>query len=262
MPNNEAVSRPRSRTIYSRWRDRAIIWAALVGITVIAWLYLAWMPMSSSDFGTFGSRIFVIMTPGLSDAVLMFLMWAVMMVAMMLPSAAPMIDTYTQMVRSRESSSSTSRVTLFGAGYMVAWTAFSVAATAAQLILQRSGAISSALIAVPTLGALMLIVAGVYQLTPLKNLCLTRCRTPLGFLMTEWREGARGAFVMGVRHGMMCVGCCWMLMLLLFVFGVMNLVWVAVLSIFVILEKSLPAGRLIARGSGIAMLAGGLALLI
>ncbi len=246
----------------SGWRDRAVVLTALAAITTIAWLYLMWMPMSSSDFGNFGSRVLGLMAPDLKNAVLMFLMWSVMMVAMMLPSAAPMIDTYARIVHSRENSSPSFCVALFGTGYLIVWTIFSGAATSAQLLLQRSGAVNGALMAAPALSALMLIAAGIYQLTPLKNLCLTRCRTPLGFLMTEWREGSRGALLMGMRHGVMCVGCCWMVMFLLFIFGVMNLIWIAALSVFVILEKSLPGGRLIARSSGIAMLAGGIALLL
>jgi predicted metal-binding membrane protein len=115
---------------------------------------------------------------------------------------------------------------------------------------------------VPLISAGLLILAGLYQVTPLKNLCLTGCRTPIGFFMTEWRNGASGALRMGLRHGVMCLGCCWMLMLLLFVFGVMNLIWIAALSIFVLLEKLLPHGRLIARGSGVAMIAAGVTLLI
>lgn len=262
MANEQAHVTRSPHAITFCWRDRAITWISLAAITAIAWLYLAWMPMSSSDFGAFGARVLAAMTPGVSNAVLMFLMWTVMMVAMMLPSAAPMIDTYARIAHSGARPSSSFRVTLFAAGYLLAWTAFSAVATGVQLMLQTSGAINGALIAAPALGASILIVAGIYQLTPLKNLCLTKCRTPLGFLMTEWREGTSGAMRMGMRHGVMCIGCCWMLMLLLFVFGVMNLVWVAVLSIFVILEKSLPGGRIIARGSGIAMLAGGIALLI
>jgi predicted metal-binding membrane protein len=244
------------------WRARVILWFALLAITLIAWAYLFWMPMAPGDFGAVGRRLFSAMSPRVADALLMLAMWIIMMVAMMLPSAAPMIDTYARIVRTRAPASANARIWLFTAGYLLAWTIFSIVATAAQLLLQKTGVINNALTAAPVFGAILLIVAGVYQLSPLKNLCLTGCRSPLGFLTTHWREGGGGALRMGLSHGLFCLGCCWMLMALLFVFGVMNLAWVAALSVFVILEKSLPGGRLLARLSGIAMLAGGLALLI
>jgi len=242
-------------------RDRAVLWGSLGAITALAWLYLAWMPMSAGDFGGRAARLLSAVSPGTAEAALMFLMWAVMMVAMMVPSAAPMIETYARIARGRSARPGYC-VGLFAAGYLAIWTGFSVVATAAQIALQRAGVVSGALTATPVVSAALLIVAGLYQVTPLKDVCLSRCRSPLGFLMTEWREGPAGACVMGLRHGAMCVGCCWMLMLLLFVFGVMNLIWVAALSVFVLLEKSLPAGRLVARASGFAMLAGGIALLV
>lgn len=237
------------------WRDRACLWGSLGAITTLAWLYLAWMPMSASDFGGQAARLLGVVSPGTAGAVLMFMMWAVMMVAMMVPSAAPMIETYARIVRGRGPHSGY-RVGLFAIGYLTIWTGFSAGATAAQAALQRAGMVSGALTATPYLSAALLIAAGLYQVTPLKNVCLSKCRSPLGYLLTTWREGARGALFMGMHHGATCVGCCWMVMLLLFVFGVMNLIWVAALSIFVVLEKSLPAGRLIARISGYAMLAG------
>jgi predicted metal-binding membrane protein len=237
-----------------------VLWGGLGAITLLGWLYLLWMPMAPDDFGSAGRSILGMMPASVADAALMFLMWAVMMVAMMLPSAAPMIDTYASINRGNIRGN-TGSPWMFASGYLVVWTVFSAAATAGQIVLQRLGVLSPALIAKPTLGALLLILAGTYQATPLKNACLTQCRSPLGFFMTGWRDGPRGALAMGLRHGVMCVGCCGALMLLLFVFGVMNLVWVAGLSIFVLLEKYLPAGNLIARISGIAMVAGGVALL-
>ncbi|MGH7880582.1 MAG: DUF2182 domain-containing protein, partial [Candidatus Binataceae bacterium] len=190
---------------------------------------------------------------------LMFLMWAVMMVAMMLPSAAPMIETYTRVAPARGAAAG--RVWIFAAGYVVIWTAFSAIATVAQLWLQRLGVVTNAMTATPVVGAVLLLAAGVYQLTPLKTLCLSQCRSPVGFLMTHWRAGSSGAFRMGLQHGVICFGCCAMLMILLFVFGVMNLVWVAALALLVLLEKVLPGGRLIARVSGLAMVAAGVILL-
>jgi predicted metal-binding membrane protein len=251
--------RPALRAIHLS--ERLVLWSGLGAITLLGWLYLVWMPMAPGDFGSVGRSILRMMPASVADAALMFLMWAVMMVAMMLPSAAPMIETYARLVAGRGEHPGL-RVWIFAAGYLVAWTLFSGVATAAQLSMQRIGAVTGAMTATPIVGAALLIMAGAYQLTPLKNACLTRCRTPLGFLMSEWRDGAAGALMMGVRHGAICLGCCSMLMILLFVFGVMNLVWVAALSIFVVLEKLLPGGRLIARVSGVAMLAAGLAILM
>lgn len=242
-------------------RERLALWCGLGAATIIAWLYLVWMPMSPGDLGSIGMRILGTMPPTVADATLMFLMWAVMMVAMMLPSAAPMIETYARVAAGRGASARLS-VWVFTAGYLVIWTVFSAVATAEQLLLQQVGIVTGAMTATPIVAAVILITAGVYQVTPVKNLCLSRCRSPIGFLTTEWREGVAGAFRMGLRHGILCAGCCGMLMLLLFVFGVMNLVWVAALSILILLEKLLPGGRLIARVSGVAMLAGGLAMLM
>lgn len=244
------------------WRDRVVLWTVLAALVAIAWAYLFWMPMEQADFGAVGKRLFSTMTPGTTEALLMFAMWAVMMVAMMLPSAGPMVDTFARIARARDATAAKLQIPAFVAGYLIIWTLFSVIATAAQLLLQRSGVVNPALTAVPVLDAVLLILAGLYQLTPFKNRCLTGCRSPLGFLMTDWRDGARGALKMGLRHGLFCLGCCSMLMLLLFVFGVMNLAWVAILSIFVLLEKALPGGRFLARAGGIAMLAGGIALLL
>jgi predicted metal-binding membrane protein len=140
------------------------------------------------------------------------------------------------------------------------WTLFSAAATAGQIALQRGALITSGFVTTPLISGIILAIAGLYQLTPLKQTCLSHCRSPIGFFMTEWRDGAAGAFKMGLKHGAFCVGCCWMLMALLFVLGVMNLLWVAAISVFVLLEKVTPYGRAIARVTGVAMLASGIAL--
>jgi predicted metal-binding membrane protein len=189
----------------------------------------------------------------------MFLMWAVMMVAMMLPSAAPMLSTYARIAPTREGSRAY-HVWMFAGGYFVVWTAFSLAATVLQYALQNAAIISNGLRTTSLAGGVILAVAGIYQLTPLKNVCLKRCRTPIGFFMTNWRGGARGAFAMGLEHGALCTGCCWMLMVLLFVAGVMNLAWVAAISVLVLLEKAAPYGRAIALASGVAMIAAGVVL--
>jgi predicted metal-binding membrane protein len=261
MADDETAPEVRDRAASCGWRDRAILWSSLAAITLIAWLYLLRMPMSAADLGGLAQRALTTVPPTLVAGGLTFMMWAVMMVAMMLPSAAPMIENYATIVRYR-TAAPWWHVALFTAGYIVVWTLFSVFATIGQLLLQRVGMVTNAMTTVPLISACLLILAGIYQITPLKDLCLTGCRSPIGFFMTEWRDGPSGALRMGLRNGVMCVGCCWLLMILLFVFGVMNLIWIAALSAFVLLEKLLPSGRLIARGSGVAMIAAGIALLI
>jgi len=227
--------------------DRIVLWGGIVIITALAWIYLVVMPMGSPSW--------------LIDATLMFLMWAVMMVAMMLPSAAPMLSMYARVASGREGSRAY-HVWMFAAGYFVVWTGFSLAATALQYALQNVAIVSNQMRTGPLAGGIILAVAGIYQLTPLKNACLLQCRSPIGFFMTSWRDGARGAFAMGVEHGAFCTGCCWMIMALLFVAGVMNLAWVAALSVLVLLEKVAPYGRAIAYASGVAMIAAGVILVI
>jgi predicted metal-binding membrane protein len=228
-------------------RDRVVLWGGVIVITALAWIYLIIMPMGAESW--------------LLDATLMFLMWAVMMVAMMLPSAAPMLSTYARIASPREGSRAY-HVWMFAAGYFVVWTAFSLAATLLQYALQSAAIISNSLRTTSVAGGIILAAAGIYQLTPLKNVCLKRCRTPIGFFMTNWRDGAAGAFTMGLEHGAFCTGCCWMLMALLFVAGVMNLAWVAAISVLVLVEKAAPFGRAIALTSGVAMIAAGLVLAI
>ena len=196
-------------------------------------------------------------TPG--DMWLMFLMWAVMMVAMMLPGASPMLMMYVRIARGRGLAGGLN-VWLLACGYIVVWTLFSALATITQTALQNASLVSDGLRATPLLGGLILVVAGVYQLTPLKTACLTHCRSPVGFFMTQWRDGMTGAVVMGIRHGAYCVGCCWLLMLVLFVTGVMNLLWVAAISVLVLVEKVSPYGKPIANAAGAIMLGSGLLL--
>jgi predicted metal-binding membrane protein len=192
-----------------------------------------------------------------TDVFVTFVMWSVMMVGMMAPSAAPVMMLFAAMQRSRGAGSAPAFV--FGAGYLVIWTAFSVVAALAQWAL-HNGAMLSPAMAVTSgrVGAVVLIAAGIYQLTPLKGACLTHCRTPLGFLMSHWREGTRGALAMGIRHGAYCVGCCWALMILLFIGGVMNLLWVAGLTLVVLVEKVAPGGIVVSRTAGALMIGGGL----
>jgi predicted metal-binding membrane protein len=191
------------------------------------------------------------------------LMWAVMMVAMMLPSAAPMTLLFARLDRRRRAGGNAGVPTaLFVTGYVLVWTGWSVLAAAGAWALQSTLLLSPHLtLDAPSLAGGVLVAAGVYQTTPLKTACLAGCQSPMGFLLTRWREGRAGALVMGLRHGAICVGCCWALMGLLFVVGVMNLAWVAALTGYVLLEKSV-AGALPSRLVGLGLVGWGLFVLI
>jgi predicted metal-binding membrane protein len=242
-------------------RDRVVASAALAALVALSWAYLVMgagmempgmgMPMVRPEW-----------TPGYFAV--MCAMWLVMMAAMMLPSAAPMILLHLRVSRERRARGGAPLASgLFVLGYIAVWTAFSGLATAMQWALGEAAQLSPILEAQsPALAGALLIAAGLYQLTPLKHACLRHCRSPLDFVMTHWREGRAGALAMGLRHGAYCLGCCWMLMLLLFVGGVMNLVWIAVLAAFVLVEKLFPGGHWVARLAGFVLLAwGGAALL-
>jgi predicted metal-binding membrane protein len=256
-------------------RERLIVGACLAAIVLLAWLYLldgkATMPgmnMGMSGMDMSGMDMAHMAMPqagqwGVTTVLLLFVMWAVMMVAMMVPSAAPMVLTFLAVNQRRQA---TSRpvvpVGFFLLGYLAVWTAYASAAAVAQWQLHRAALLSPAMSATsPWLSGGLLVAAGLFQWTPLKSACLKGCRSPLSFLMTEWREGTAGAFFMGLRHGAYCVGCCWILMALLFIAGVMNLLWVAAIALFVLAEKLLPKGEWFARVAGIVMVAAGVALM-
>ena len=181
---------------------------------------------------------------------LVFAMWAAMMVAMMVPSAAPAILLYARVHR-QSAARGHPPTPAFLAGYLTCWTVFSGLAAALQLAIASS---MSMALEGRAGTALVLIAAGLYQLSPLKNACLVRCRSPAQFLVRHYRPGTAGAFRLGLLHGAFCVGCCWLLMALLFVGGVMNLLWIAGLTLLVAAEKLLPRGEWIARMAGVAML--------
>lgn len=236
-------------------------------MVLIAWLYLfrAKAAMPGMDMPGMDMPGMIMPEPqwGMMAVLLLFVMWAVMMVAMMVPSAAPMILAFLTVNHRRKT---TGRplvpVSVFLFGYIVVWTAFSAAATSAQWGLHKAALLSPAMAATsPVLSGGLLLAAGVFQWTPLKRACLKGCRSPLSFLMSEWRDGTAGAFIMGLRHGSYCLGCCWILMALLFVAGVMNLFWVAVIALFVMAEKILARGELFGRVTGVALVAAGILLM-
>jgi len=237
-------------------RDRALTLAGLGALAVLAWLYLVHLDREMRVHADMGMASVALWD--VADAGLALAMWGVMMVAMMLPATAPMVLTFTTINRKRREAGGAPHVAtgIFVTGYLVVWGAFSVLAVAAQWSLQAAALLNvSTLRVTPFVGAAVVAGAGVWQLTPLKYACLARCQSPLGFLMTEWRDGPRGTLVMGLRHGLFCLGCCWVLMALLFVGGVMNLAWIAALTAFVLVEKLAPAGRSVSRASGIVLLA-------
>lgn len=261
MRNADAVAEHGSR-------DRILISVCLLLITVLAWVYLIRLERqmtASMDHGVMMAEMGMAMDVSWSaaDVALTFAMWAVMMVGMMAGSAAPVLLLFAATRTARHDPSASVAVLLFGLGYVTVWTGFSAGAALVQWALHERAMLSPAMrVSSPLLGGAILIAAGAYQLTTFKVACLTRCRSPLGFLVTNWRDGAFGAFRMGVRHGAYCLGCCWALMSLLFVVGVMNLVWVAVLTAFVLVEKVGPAGAVVARVAGASMVLAGILLLL
>lgn len=233
---------------------RAASWVLALGVA--GWAALAWLAFdmahplarltmpASADWST-------------ANVAAVAAMWGVMMAAMMLPSALPMVLAFGEMCSHRHERA---RWHGFVAAYLAVWLAFSAAATAAQWALQAADLVDPMIVSTSAaLNALLLVVAGAYQFSPLKRICLARCRTPFGFLLGDWRPGVRGAFVMGLRHGLHCLGCCWALMALLFVGGAMNLAWIAAVSFAVAAEKTAPQGARIARVLGAVLIAAGAA---
>lgn len=178
-----------------------------------------------------------------------------MMVAMMLPSAVPAVGVFASFARKRSSAiGSTPATAVFVLGYIAVWTAYSLCAAAGQVVLGHASLMHSTSV-MPTVALLLL--AGVYQFTPFKHACLTQCRSPFTFFLAKWRDGNWGAFVLGLQHGSYCVGCCWALMGLMFVFGAMNLLWMAALSVFMLGEKIAPPHWRLARGAGVVLIVWG-----
>jgi predicted metal-binding membrane protein len=226
-------------------------------VIVLAWAYMIYLYITMPDMTQMAAPNLQPWT--LMDFVMMFVMWSVMMAAMMLPSALPTIWLYAKI---NQSSGRPINSALFVCGYLALWTAFSLAATLMQWALHAYGLLS-AMDATnsPTLGGAALIMAGIYQWLPYKRVCLNHCRSPLAFLMTGWRKGARGALAMGLHHGAYCVGCCWALMLVLFVVGTMNLLWIALIALYVLLEKWLFSGEGAGRWAGVALIIWGFGML-
>lgn len=217
-----------------------LCWAVLVWLVIDMCHPLAMMTMPMSPAWS------------TSNFIAVFLMWAIMMAAMMLPSALPMIIIYSKM-------SSTDAIglttTVFTAAYLIIWSAFSILAVTTQFLAHNLGILNPSDLTIATLfSAILLLAAGGFQFTKLKETCLKACQSPAGFFMTRWQGGSAGALKMGLSHGLFCLGCCWALMLLLFVGGVMNLAWVLLLTLGVLAEKTIPAGKIVCNLIGIALI--------
>jgi predicted metal-binding membrane protein len=237
--------------------DRMAVLAGLTVVILLAWGWLllgAGIEMEQMDMG--GGKI-MLMAPewSIGYATLICLMWAIMMMAMMLPSAAPAILLAAALMRQRGGGRVFGPTGLFALGYLEIWFGFSLFATVLQWGLDRVGLLSEDMaVGGPALAGLLLIAAGLYQWTPLKQTCLVQCRSPFQHLVKYWRQGAFGPMLAGARHGVFCLGCCWMLMALLFVGGLMNVLWVAALAFLTLIEKLLPIGPRISRLGGIALM--------
>ncbi len=242
-------------------RDRVVVLTALAVVTLLAWTYLvlgAHVPMDAAPMAMAAAP----WTPRYSGV--MFVMWALMMVAMMLPGAAPMILLFAAISRrGHPGVAALRRTAVFGFAYVCVWVLFAAVATGLQWGLTRAMLLSPAITVDSRMvsGALF-VAAGIYQLLPIKEACLRHCRAPTEFLASHWRTGAAGTLRMGLRHGLLCVGCCWVLMGLLFVGGIMNLLWVATLALVVFIEKAIPRGTLAGRLGAVGLLAWGATVLI
>lgn len=252
-------------------RERLVVGTGLVIITVLAWGWL--LVGAGTGMDTFAMTTWVFPPPVHAQmlahwtpayAGIMFAMWWIMMIAMMTPSAAPMILLYARAYRHEQKlgrlASAVTPTFAFALGYLLAWMGFSLIATALQWALEGAGLVHAMWMwsIEPVFTGMLLIAAGAYQLTPLKTVCLEQCRSPAQFLAANFEPGTLGAIRMGLKHGAFCLGCCWFLMALLFAGGLMNLVWVAGLAIYVLIEKVAPFGNWIARFIGVILIAAGL----
>ena len=244
--------------------ERTIVIAALGALVVSAWAYL--LAGAGMEKHVMDGMLMPVMRSEWTAAyfVLMLAMWAVMMLAMMLPSAAPMILLHAAISRkTSEAQKPIAATALFVLGYVAVWAGFSVSAALLQWMLASAALLSPMMqTSSKALGGVLLIAAGLYQWTPLKLACLRRCRSPLDFVIAYWREGRWGSFAMGLRHGAFCLGCCALLMLLLFVGGLMNVGWIAALAVFVLLEKIAPRGDWVGRAAGVALAVWGIVVLL
>ena len=247
-------------------RDKLVVVGGLAAVCGLAWSVMVWQAgaMMPADTGGVAAMAVAGPTPLLVDFFLICLMWVVMMVAMMVPGASPMIAAFAAINRRRRKAGDPwVRTAVFLLGYLLVWSVFSAAAAGLQLTLDATGLLTPMMASSSTtLSATLFAAAGLYQWTPLKEVCLRRCRSPIGFVLTEWRDGPAGAVVMGIRHGLFCVGCCVAIMGLLFAVAVMDLRWVATITVLVTLEKLLPRPRVWRHLAGAIFMAAACALAV
>lgn len=225
---------------------RLAVFGGIASLVGLSWAYTVLMPDMDRTMAEMAAVAATGWRPWSAvEAVFTLLMWLAMMVAMMTPSALPMLLVFDRIAGARRQAPPSRSTLAFLLGYLALWAGFSVLATAVQAALHAAALLSPGMQgASRVFNGVLLLAAGAYQLSPLKQACLAQCRSPLAFVLSDWREGTRGAFVMGLRHGVFCLGCCWMLMALLFVGGVMNLLWIGGLAAVVLLEKVLPDPRI------------------
>ncbi len=248
-------------------RDRLIVISGLVLVVALSWIYIlygAGMNMTIVEMmAKTDSGPSFLMQPAIwttSYALLMFFMWWVMMIAMMIPSASPMILLFAAINRNQRKEGNPFVSTgIFAFAYIIAWGGFSLLATGLQWSLEQVGLMSAVMVSTDRLfSGLVIIAAGIYQLSPQKHAFLNQCRTPFQFIANHWEKGSSGALRMGIKHGFYCLGCCWTVMALLFVGGIMNLFWIAGLAVYVLLEKTIPEGHRLGSLGGIGLIGWGI----
>lgn len=253
-----AVSDRRLMTV-SAWRSRALTWASLAAIVALSWLYLVRMNRGMA------AMMPAMPAPSLAAALPpAFLMWSIMMVAMMVPTTVHTLSLFMALSAKRNPDRPLTLAAFsFVGGYVAAWLGYSLLVAVSQVALARAAFLTPMLQSTSVVvSAAILLAAGFFQFTALKDACLAKCRTPLGFFLGEWRDGAAGAFTMGLRHGSFCVVCCWALMAVMWVVGAMNLLWVAALTVFMLAEKLVPARWQVSRWAGAAFVLWGVAILV
>ena len=259
-------------------RDRVIVGASLVALIAIAWAYVVWLihtmsmgGMEMPDMRVIADPFDVAMVPSLqpwsaAEFAFTFVMWVIMMVGMMTPSVAPMVLIYARVGRQAELQGKPLAATgYFAGGYLIAWAVFALVATTGQWLLERAALLTPMLeSASSVLGGLILMAAGLYQWTPVKDACLNYCQAPLHFIQQHggFQRNPLGSLGIGFRHGLYCIGCCWALMALLFVGGIMNVLWIAGIAVFVLAEKVIPSGHVLSRIGGVVLAAAGIWLIV
>lgn len=241
-----------------RWRDHLPALAAISVIIALSWLYLVRMNAAMPHgAGGMAQMMMPATAPGLAEQfIAAFIMWSVMMMAMMLPTALPAVTVFGNLSRRRAPHSRPALSTgMFVGGYLAVWIGYSVVAATGQMALSHAALLTPMLKNTSqALSVAILLAAGVFQFTALKEMCVTQCRTPFAFFLAEWRDGKSGALVLGLKHGSYCVGCCWALMAVMFVVGAMNLLWMAALTLLMLVEKVAPARWRVSQVTGVVLL--------